>query len=146
MATKISLKNLPEGFQSVISNGKHAILGDEPIASKGTDLGFSPEDLILSAIGACKVSTVRFIARKHGWEIDHVHAKLEMKVERQSTGLHTEVSVQIDIEGNLTDEQRSELLRQADRCYVHRMIEGSWSIGNATPIAQDSTEMVKNDA
>jgi putative redox protein len=146
MATKISLKNLPEGFQSVISNGKHAILGDEPIASKGTDLGFSPEDLILSAIGACKVSTVRFIARKHGWEIGNVHAKLEMKVERQSTGLHTAVSVQIEIEGNLTEEQRTELLRQADRCYVHRMIEGSWSIGNALPITQDSAVSMENDA
>lgn len=146
MATKISLKNLPEGYQSVISNGKHAILGDEPISSKGTDLGFSPEDLMLSAIGACKVSTVRFIARKHGWEIGNVYANLEMKVERKSTGLHTDVSVQIEIEGDLTDEQRTELLRQADRCYVHRMIEGTWSIGSAIPVSQDSTVSMENDA
>lgn len=131
MATKISLKNLPTGYQSVISNGRHAILGDEPVASKGTDLGFSPEDLLLSALGACKVSTVRYIARKNGWTIGNVDADLEMKVDRQNGALHTHVEVSIRIEGDLTEEQRLELLRQADRCYVHRMIEGEWSIGSA---------------
>ena len=53
MSTKISIKNIPVGYQSFISNGRHALLGDEPIASKGTELGFSPEDLILSSPAAC---------------------------------------------------------------------------------------------
>lgn len=64
MAKKISIKNIPIGYQSFITNGKHAIVGDEPTTSKGTDLGFSPEDLILSSLAMCKVATVRFIARK----------------------------------------------------------------------------------
>ena len=50
MATEINIKNIPTGYQSIISNGRHSILGDEPINSKGTDLGFSPVDLILAAI------------------------------------------------------------------------------------------------
>jgi putative redox protein len=131
MPTKIALKNLPQGYQTVISNGKHTIVGDEPIASKGTDLGFSPEDLLLAALGACKVSTVRFIARKNGWTIGNVDAELEMKSERKQDGLHTRVDVRITIEGDLTEEQRLELLRQADRCYVHRVITGEWNIGSA---------------
>ena len=131
MSTKIALKNLPQGYQTVISNGKHTIVGDEPIASKGTDLGFSPEDLLLAALGACKVSTVRFIARKNGWTIGNVDAELEMKSERKQDGLHTRVDVRITIEGDLTEEQRLELLRQADRCYVHRVITGEWNIGSA---------------
>jgi len=131
MPTKIALKNLPQGYQTVISNGKHTIVGDEPIASKGTDLGFSPEDLLLAALGACKVSTVRFIARKNGWTIGNVDAELDMKTERKQDGLHTRVDVRITIEGDLTEEQRLELLRQADRCYVHRVITGEWNIGSA---------------
>ena len=115
----------------MISNGKHTIVGDEPIASKGTDLCFSPEDLLLAALGACKVSTVRFIARKNGWTIGNVDAELEMKSERQNSGMHTHVDVRIIIEGDLTEEQRLELLRQADRCYVHRVITGEWNIGSA---------------
>ena len=42
MATTIKVKNLPTGYQTIISNGKHSLIGDEPVSSKGTDLGFSP--------------------------------------------------------------------------------------------------------
>jgi putative redox protein len=104
MSTKIALKNLPQGYQTVISNGKHTIVGDEPIASKGTDLGFSPEDLLLAALGACKVSTVRNVARRNGWTIGNVDAELEMKSERKQDGLHTRVDVRITIEGDITED------------------------------------------
>ncbi len=133
MATKISIKNLPQGYQSILSNGRHAIVGDEPITGKGTDLGFSPEDLILAALGSCKVNTVRFIARKKGWEIRDVEAQLELSVKRNADrSLVSTVQVFLKIEGDLTDEQRAELLYEADHCYVHRMILGEWNIAAAT--------------
>jgi putative redox protein len=40
--------------------------------------------------------------------------------------------VAISIEGDITEEQRTELHHQADACYVHRMIEGDWNIEKAT--------------
>jgi putative redox protein len=130
MGKKINIKNIPTGYQSFISNGKHAIVGDEPEASKGTDLGFSPEDLILSSLAMCKVATVRYIARKNNWDIRDVDGTLEMQVTRGEGGkLSTKVSVAIKIEGDITEEQKIELLKQADTCYIHRMIEGSWDIG-----------------
>ena len=135
MATKIRIKNIPEGFQTIISNGRHSILGDEPVNSKGTDLGFSPPDLILSSLAMCKVGTVRYIARKRGWPIGDVHAELEKTVTRHAQGkLSTHVKVAIRIEGTLTEEQRAELLRESDACYIHRMIEGDWQIEAATEL------------
>ncbi|HLP93043.1 MAG TPA: OsmC family protein [Saprospiraceae bacterium] len=141
MATKINIKSLPIGYQSIISNGRHAIVGDEPITSKGTDLGFSPEDLILSALASCKVSTVRFIARKKGWDVRDVDAQLELVVKRgPDRSLSSQVKVAIQIEGDLTDEQRVELLREADNCYIHRMIKGEWNIENAIPAFEETLE------
>lgn len=134
MATEIKIKNLPEGFQSIITNGKHSIVGDEPTASKGTDLGLAPTELVLSGLAMCKVATVRYIARMKNWEIGEVNAELSQEVKRGKEGLTTTVKVAIDIEGNLTDEQRSELLKQADNCYVHRMITGNWDIEKATEL------------
>ncbi len=131
MATEIKIKNIPEGYQSIITNGKHSIIGDEPITSKGTDLGLSPTELVLSGIAMCKVATVRYIARKKGWEIGNVDAQLSQEVKREDSGLKTHVKVNISIEGNITDEQRTELLKQADSCYVHRMIMGEWDIEHA---------------
>lgn len=133
MPTNITVKNLPIGYQTIISNGKHSLIADEPVSSKGTDMGFSPEDLILSSIAMCKVATVRFIARRNGWEIQNVEAQLSQTVKRGEGGkLATTVNIAISIEGDLTEEQTNELLKQADACYVHRMIKGEWNIENAT--------------
>lgn len=128
MATTIKIKNLPEGYQSIITNGKHSIIGDEPLNSKGTDLGLSPSELVLSGLAMCKVGTVRFIARKNNWAIRDVQASLEQEVKRDSSGTHTTVKVVLKIEGDITEEQRADLLKQADNCYIHRLLNGTWDI------------------
>jgi putative redox protein len=143
MGKKINIKNLPMGYQSLITNGRHAIVGDEPAASAGTDLGFSPEDLILSSIAMCKVATVRYIARKNKWEIGEVDGEFELNVKRGEAGkLSTHVTAKIKIEGNLTAEQKRELLEQADACYVHRMIEGEWNIENAVELTEEAEKVL----
>ena len=131
MATEIKIKNLPEGFQSIITNGKHSIVADEPIHSKGTDLGLAPSELVLAGLAMCKVATVRHIARKKGWEIGNVEGTLSQKVRRTENGLVPKVNVDITIDGNLTEEQREELLYEADHCYIHRLLESDWSIESA---------------
>lgn len=128
MATQIKIKNLPEGFQSIITNGKHTIIGDEPLSSKGTDLGLAPSELVLAGLAMCKVATVRYIARKNGWIIENVEAELTQEVKREVTGLKTSVNVEINIEGDISEEQRTELLKQADNCYIHRILKGEWDI------------------
>lgn len=131
MAAQIKIKNLSEGYQSIITNGKHSIVGDEPISSKGTDLGLSPTELVLAGLAMCKVATVRFIARKNGWNIGEVNAYLEQDVKRNSEGMNTNVKIKMSIDGDLTEEQISELIKQADNCYVHRMLNGQWNIEQA---------------
>lgn len=136
MATVIKVKNLTEGFQSIITNGNHTIIGDEPIKSKGTDLGLSPSELVLSGLAMCKVATVRFIARRNNWEIGEIRAELSQEVKREADGLKTRIIVGIHIEGNITQEQKDELLKQADACYIHRQIMGEWNIEHATELVQ----------
>lgn len=141
MATEIKIKNLPTGFQSIISNGKHTIIGDEPIKSKGTDLGLAPTELVLAGLAMCKVATVRYIARAKGWDKDirDVDAELSQVVKRgKDRKLSTKVKVAIKIEGDITEEQKQELLKQADACYIHRMIEGEWDIESATELEQEA--------
>ncbi len=141
MATEIKIKNLPEGYQSIITNGKHTIIGDEPLKSKGTGLGFGPSDFVLSGLAMCKVATIRFIARKNNWEIGNVHADLSQEVKRSSKGLSTTVKVAIHIEGDLTQDQKDELLKQANACYVHRQIMGEWNIEHAIEIDQPTLKI-----
>ncbi|SOE21447.1 putative redox protein [Spirosomataceae bacterium TFI 002] len=131
MPTKITAKHGTVGFQTILSNGRHAIVGDEPINSKGTDLGMSPPELVLAGLAMCKTATVRFIARKNNWEVENVDAQLEQVVERRDGKLVTKVKVAIQIEGNINEEQRAELMKQADACYIHRMLDGEFEIESA---------------
>jgi len=144
MATVIKIKNLPEGYQSIITNGTHTIIGDEPTKSKGTDLGLSPSELVLSGLAMCKVATVRFIARKNNWEIGEVRAELSQEVKREPDGLKTNIKVGIHIEGNITQEQKDELLKQANACYVHRQIMGEWNIEHATELTELDLQTLNN--
>jgi len=137
MATTINIKNIPTGYQSFISNGRHAVVGDEPIKSKGTDLGFSPVEFILAGISMCKVATVRNVARRKGWEIGNVDAHLTQKVKRDVQGnLTTFVESSIHIEGDITEEQRALLIKEADDCYVTRMVRGEWAFSDSTALVE----------
>ncbi len=139
MATTIKIKNIPTGYQSIISNGRHSILGDEPIASKGTDLGFAPVELVLSGIAMCKVATVRNVARRKGWEIRDVQAELRQVVRRGDGGaLTSTVETAIKIEGDLSDEQKTLLIQEADNCYVTRLIRGEWSLAPSVDMEEGS--------
>lgn len=137
MPTKINIKNIPTGYQSIITNGTHTIIGDEPIKSKGTDLGLAPTELVLAGLGMCKVATVRNVARRKGWVIRDVDAELSQVVRKNSEGqLYTRVKVNMEIEGDLTDDQRKELLEEADNCYVHKMLNSSWEIEHANQVLE----------
>ena len=134
MATVIKIKNLDDGYQSIITNGKHSIIGDEPIKSHGTDLGFGPSELVLSGLAMCKVATIRFMARKNGWIIGEVRAELTQEVKHGNDGLKTNVKVAIEIDGDLTQEQKDELFKEANHCYIHRQLTGEWDIDAITEL------------
>ncbi len=133
MATEIKIKNIPTGYQSIISNGRHAVVGDEPIQAKGTDLGFTPVEFLLAGISMCKVATIRNVARRKGWEIGDVDADLSQVVSRQADGsFKTTVESTITIAGDITEEQRALLIKEGDNCYVTRMIRGDWEFKDST--------------
>ena len=138
MATQIRIKNIPQGFQSIITNGKHSIVGDEPIKSGGTDIGLAPSELVLAGLAMCKVATVRYIARKKGYDIRDVDAVLTQEVKRgPNRSLSTNIASEIIIEGDITEEQRKELMDEADRCYIHRLLQGEINIEKSTELLND---------
>ncbi|MEW7278668.1 OsmC family protein [Aquimarina sp. 2201CG1-2-11] len=140
MAAEIKVKNLPSGYQSIITNGKHTIIGDEPIKNKGTDLGLAPAELILGGLAMCKAATIRCVARIKGWDIRDINVELKQEIERgKNRVIYNHIKINIEIEGDITSIQRKELLKQTDKCYVHKMLEGDWDIAPS----KDLTKMIR---
>ena len=118
------------GYTTEIQAGAHGLLADESEDVGGDDFGPSPYQYLSAALGACTAMTLQMYARRKGWDLQEVEVHInhgkkyvddcmacetkEMKID------HFER--EIELEGNLTDEQISRLLEIADRCPVHRTL------------------------
>ena len=120
-----------EGFLTEIRAGKHNLLADEPVKVGGTDLGPTPYDLLVAGLGACTTMTLRMYADLKKLSVDNIIVHLQHSKVHAEDGANTEtkgkidqITREIEIEGDLTDEQRARMLQIADRCPVHRTLHG----------------------
>ncbi|RMG47197.1 MAG: alpha/beta fold hydrolase [Acidobacteria bacterium] len=139
-------EELPEGevlvsetgppYAQEIRAGRHVLRADEPERVGGGDTGPSPYDLLLAALGACTSMTLRMYAARKGWplarvsvRLDHrrIHAEDCADCETEK-GRVDEIRRRIRLEGTLDAGQRRRLLEIADRCPVHRTLEGEVKI------------------
>ncbi|MEQ8472982.1 MAG: bifunctional alpha/beta hydrolase/OsmC family protein [Marinoscillum sp.] len=126
--TRVSQK----GYLTEITAGRHHMLADEPKESGGTDLGPSPYGYLLSALGTCTAMTLRMYADHKKIDLREVKVKLTHDKVHSTDGSATEstkgkidqIKRIIQMEGNLTDAQRKRLIEIADRCPVHKTLEG----------------------
>ncbi len=131
----------PDGFlQDIQAGPNHHLQADEPESYGGTNRGLTPYQFLAAGLGACTSMTIRLYARRKGWPLDHVGVDVTHdKVHAQDCGDCNEKSAEkidvfsrlIRLEGALSEDQRRKLLEIADRCPVHRTLEGRIRIETA---------------
>lgn len=120
-------------FGTEVHTVSHRFVADEPRAVGGDDTGPTPYDLLGAALGTCTAMTMKMYAdrkglplegvsvairheRNHAEDLDHVAEE-----GRMVQALLRTISIRGD---TLTAEDRAKLIAIADKCPVHRTLEG----------------------
>lgn len=133
----ITVKSSDKGhYAQDIIIGKHLLIGDEPVAVGGNDLGPSPYDYLLAALGTCTSITLRMFADLKGIPLTSVSVKLaHTKIYATDCAECENANSKIDhiqrniyLSGDLSPEQRHKLLEIANKCPVHRTLSSKMII------------------
>ena len=79
MATSIKASINKNHYKTTLTNGRNELIADEPTGVGGTDLGFSPSELLCSALAACTCATLRMYADRKGWALEDVQVSIDFE-------------------------------------------------------------------
>jgi len=110
-------------FQLALRSGGSRWLADEPETVGGLGSGPTPYNLLSSALAACTTMTLRHYADSKGWPVTRIRTAVNHHKDKGFAPPDV-FSRRVSIEGAVTEAQRTQLLEMAQRCPVHRTLEG----------------------
>src|SRR5215470_7113034 len=91
-----------------------------PDGRGGTAAGANPYELLSASLAACTAMTIRLQARRRKFPLSHVEVAVSYHHGRGDGRDSFERSIRLD--GNLGDEERSQLMQAANMCPVGRSL------------------------
>lgn len=121
-----------ENFKNTVSYGdSREFVIDEPSSFGGDDAGPDPYTLLLAALGGCTSMTVSMYARRKKWNLERVRVRLSQKrvhakdcetcLTKDDSYVH-QINVSVELEGDLSEEQRERLLEIAQKCPIKKTL------------------------
>lgn len=119
-----------ESLHQEVFVNSHRLAADEPVDSGGTDRGPDPYDLLLASLGSCTSITLTMYAQREDIPLRGVTTRLQhSKIHADDCaecdskeGELDQIELSVELDGPLSDEQRSQLMEIVEKCPVHRSL------------------------
>lgn len=108
-------------YKTKVYAGGHFIYADEPASLGGTDEGMSPAALLLASLGSCTAITMRMYADRKKYKLEYIKIELAICPEDQMDK-STTITRNIELTGDLTEDEKARLMLIADKCPIHKML------------------------
>jgi putative redox protein len=118
----------------MLTNGRHRWVADVPKTLGSEDTAPDPHDLLDSALAACTVLTLElYLKRKPDWKVDRIQCRVERLGDTRGDDGKVDYQLRrvVKVEGALTSEQEARLIEIANKCPIHRLLEGRTHIETA---------------
>jgi uncharacterized OsmC-like protein/pimeloyl-ACP methyl ester carboxylesterase len=131
---RVLIEELGTKYTNRVAARHHELLADEPAALGGLDAGPAPYEFLMASLGACTSMTLRMYADRKGWPLERTsveveHSKVLPPNAAPDSKERSDLFVRsIQLTGALDAEQRAKLIEVANKCPVHRTLEGAKEI------------------
>ena len=109
-------------FNHSVEVRQHHVTVDEALDLGGDDEGPSPQELLAASLASCTAVTMEMYAARKGWDIGKIEVQVEYTPAER--GCPTKFKLSLRLPAELTEEQRERLQVIANKCPVHRTLEG----------------------
>ncbi len=107
-------------YKTILRSETNLLIADEIAAKGGNDEGFTPHELFAAALASCTSITLRMYADRKEWDLAEINVTVNINKEAESHS--TLLTCEIELLGDLTDEQKSRLLIIANHCPIHNIL------------------------
>ena len=134
----VSVSTEISGYFSTVNAKGHYLTADEPVEFGGTDKGPSPYDLLLASLGSCINMTLKMYADRKKIPIEGIVTRLSHKKVHAEDCADCEtkegkvdfIEEEIEIKGDLTDEQIERFKYISEKCPVSKTLQSEVSISS----------------
>jgi putative redox protein len=112
-------------YRSVLTNGQLTLAADATPDKGGQGDGFRPHELLEAALASCMNIYIQMAARNHKMPLEQVTTQVSLNREHEGEAIF---EYQIQLIGNLTDEQHMKLCQIAGHCPVHQTLKRAISV------------------
>jgi putative redox protein len=114
-------------YLTPFTDGEHHTVADTTKEKGGSGGGFWPHTLLEAALATCINITLRKYADKHAIPLSQAVTKVKLDRSRPGEAVF---GYEVELQGNLTAEQRGALLRAAGDCAVKQTLQKRISFKN----------------
>jgi putative redox protein len=114
-------RDLSRPMRHLVQVRDHEFAVDGTVEEGGDDSGPSAHDLYDAALVSCKALTLVWYAKRKGIPLQDVQVTVERDASAERQGVYR-LATTLHLGGDLSDDQRQELLAVASKCPVHKLM------------------------